>query len=54
MYRRLMVSLYAAVLAFCIAYRLGDPMWEEWNPGDAADIGLLTFALVYFLLRKDK
>jgi hypothetical protein len=53
MFRRLYISACAGLLAFFIAFRSGVPMWEDWVPGDATDFGVITFFLVYFILRKD-
>jgi len=44
-------AIMAALLAWCIASRLGIPLWEAWGAGDKFDLTLLTGLLVFYSLK---
>jgi hypothetical protein len=49
--KRAAIAPLCGLLAFCIAQAAGVPFWTQWHPGDAADIGVLTWLTVAASLR---
>jgi len=47
--RRLLASLNAALLGYCVGSALGVPIWSQWKPGDRSDLAFLSFMTVWLL-----
>lgn len=47
--RRIIGAAMLGLVAFWFARALNIPFWRQWEPGDASDIALFTFAAAMFL-----